>query len=1336
MSKIAFRDYLTEIDTLISTGATNQAIAHLRHLVELYPKNIAVYRAMGHAFLAIEDLASAKEMFQRVLSAEPADEAAHIGLATVLEQRNDITDAIWHAERAFESEPSNNTVRRQLSALYEKRDGTAPERILLTRGALCRLYLNGDLFDQAIAESQVALGEQPERADLKLILAEAQWKSDKTEAATETCDALLKSLPNCRPAHHMLASIWQEAGVYERSRPHHLALKELDPYYEHVTDLAELDATHYVAPIKIEVEKLAIAAATTQVALPQIDEELTVAEEIANIEEQHTANAEFEAVAPTETLGDTQPMVPIDIEVLSPALDAVPAEADQAVETKDSPTETAPDTEVDTMTGNDSIFQPNDNDDEQGLPDWLNDGKPPTMDTGALSSIFGLGNDNDAEQAVTDADNALLQPDEAALENIFNLTEDDNSVSSMESTTDDDLPDWLKAINAKSAPAETPIDPLAELTQPPVSNTEPLMPDVEAAPELESLGAIQDAEAPSILESILDPITPDPEPVVEQPPAPEMTQAAVDAIVANANATEGNVEELEKGELPDWLAPFGIPSKEDGASIEPILKSKTAEETPDEDILAAIDAVADTGSAQFEVPEMPDWLPEPAETVRQTPAADSTMPTLKATSNIEDTSPDWLRKPEEDPFADAGDKPLDVPDWLHQAMQAEAGGTAATPAVDAVAATPEPTPAIPAIEESAIATTDSIAGNDDAMSDSQDMDMLDMMAVLKEGTQDISEAAKSEVAELPPIEAIAETVITPVTDELPMQVEEIVEETIAPEISMPEIDADMVFPPPVPVTAGTEEEADLPDLGALLDNAEEKVELPTLDAPIETSIPERIEDITPEIELPTLDAIVPEATAEMDLPAVADALPTLESAPVIPDVEVPSIDAEEDAELPLLSELIDSVNDAVELPTLDAVAPQQDLPLTDEPLGLDQLEAFISPEESQGDTAEVAAQILDENPSWLHDILGEPTVENPSTLSEDDINTIFQEATQAEPVDTATNANVEDTSPVSSTDELVEETEAWLDSIQPDPEPAKTDPAEDAIDLPRAENVPEWLKNLEQPQNGLTPIADNSIGDLDTSKEAALDLNTQAAKPAPVEKDPEPSGWAKVDTKPLPAEPIVAESEPELDSKPEPHGISMAPLGALGSGISMPPASKDAGLTPIDDKVEKIVEDAPSEDLPEVIVEAVVEDTVIETSAPVIETPVVETPAPTAVEPKQIPIPEPPAPSSGPNIAAIRAEMAAKRQVKVSKPKASTSINLIEHAHGLFEKGENDRAYDVFQKLVKSGKNLDTVVSHLEDIGKSDKATPLWMQLLGDAYMRNDQLQQALDAYKSALSRF
>jgi Tfp pilus assembly protein PilF len=183
MADISLRAYLKEIDELIERDQLDEAISHARHILQNYPKHLDTYRLLGKSYLEAKRFGDAADIFQRVLSAVPDDFVSHIGMAIVREDEGNIDSAIWHMERAFETNPANPAIRQELSRLIGRRDGIEPHKIRLTRGALARQYAQGELYPQAIAELRSALQEDPDRPELEVLLAKMYWRAGQPKEA-------------------------------------------------------------------------------------------------------------------------------------------------------------------------------------------------------------------------------------------------------------------------------------------------------------------------------------------------------------------------------------------------------------------------------------------------------------------------------------------------------------------------------------------------------------------------------------------------------------------------------------------------------------------------------------------------------------------------------------------------------------------------------------------------------------------------------------------------------------------------------------------------------------------------------------------------------------------------------------------------------------------------------------------------------------------------------------------------------------------------------------------------------------------------------------------------
>ena len=231
MAKIALRRYHEQIEALFQENRLLEVIAHCRHILSQHPRHVATYRLLGKALLERGDFMDAADVFQRVLSADPEDFIAHIGMAIVYKEQGRMPIARWHMERAFEMDPYNNVIQQELRDLYGRRDGQRPARLMLTREALARLYVKGGLYQQAVAELRQARERDAKRVDLQVLLAEALWRDEQRVDAVDVCLQLLDVLPDSIKANAILAEVWLLTG----------RLQEAQDYLEKVQEMLLLD---------------------------------------------------------------------------------------------------------------------------------------------------------------------------------------------------------------------------------------------------------------------------------------------------------------------------------------------------------------------------------------------------------------------------------------------------------------------------------------------------------------------------------------------------------------------------------------------------------------------------------------------------------------------------------------------------------------------------------------------------------------------------------------------------------------------------------------------------------------------------------------------------------------------------------------------------------------------------------------------------------------------------------------------------------------------------------------------------------------------------------------
>jgi len=233
MTKVSLRAYNREIEGLIEQGhQLDEAVAHCRHLLRTYPKHLETYRLLGKAYLEGKRYDQAVDIFQRVLVAAPEDFVSHVGMSIIADDQGKLDEAIWHMERAFEVQPSNAAIQAELQRLFGRRDGVEPPKIRLTRGALAHMYVQGELYTQAISEIRAVLSHDQNRTDMQVLLARAYFRNAQKAEAADVCSALLAISPYCFDANRLMAEILEGGQTADAAREHRRRVCELDPYAE------------------------------------------------------------------------------------------------------------------------------------------------------------------------------------------------------------------------------------------------------------------------------------------------------------------------------------------------------------------------------------------------------------------------------------------------------------------------------------------------------------------------------------------------------------------------------------------------------------------------------------------------------------------------------------------------------------------------------------------------------------------------------------------------------------------------------------------------------------------------------------------------------------------------------------------------------------------------------------------------------------------------------------------------------------------------------------------------------------------------------------------------
>jgi tetratricopeptide (TPR) repeat protein len=265
MGELSLRAYTKEIDSVIDQGRLDEAIAHCRHILTKFPKHIETYRLLGKAYLENNQNSNASDIFLRVLSSVPDDFIAHVGMSVIREEEGNLAAAVIHMEKAFEKQPYNSEIQLELKRLYGKRDGMEPPKVRLTRGALARIYIRGDLYDQGITELRSILKNNPNRYDLKTVLAETYAESGQLANAIDLASDILKKYPFNLVSNRIMAR-----SLKTHDHPQEMAictkrLYALSPYEAYISEHAPIE--EQVPDRAITVEEIDWTESQTQVDL-------------------------------------------------------------------------------------------------------------------------------------------------------------------------------------------------------------------------------------------------------------------------------------------------------------------------------------------------------------------------------------------------------------------------------------------------------------------------------------------------------------------------------------------------------------------------------------------------------------------------------------------------------------------------------------------------------------------------------------------------------------------------------------------------------------------------------------------------------------------------------------------------------------------------------------------------------------------------------------------------------------------------------------------------------------------------------------------------------------
>jgi tetratricopeptide (TPR) repeat protein len=734
VNQISLAEYRRQIEETIEAGRYEEAVAHGKHILEKYPKYIGAYWLLGKAMLEAGQDDQATDMLQRVLSADPEHMLAWVGMSEIAGRQDELEDAVWYLERAFELATDNETVADELRRLYGELEGSEPERLQLTQSALAKLYLRGDLLTRAITELRKLTEEHPERLDLKVSLIEALWRDGQRLQASQVCQEILEEQPYNLKANLILGEIWSssertgEAEVYLRRA------EALDPENEMAQELfgsasplppkkPTITPLAYGAEAEAEEEEAAYMVALEEAAPAEPEEvEPAETEEAMEAEIEIPAWLQELAGAPSPEVGAEEPEEEeepvIEAEAEAPAPVEAPNLEEPGVEEEREEPVIAEETAPEEMPDEDALDWLAELEREETTPDLGEE-----MEEEEIPAwLAELGGPKEEAIAVEEEGPEGAEPEPA------------------------EIPDWLQELApppaepSEAVPPETPEEP-AEPFKEKMMMEEGVEPGAEPEPEealLEEVG-LEEAEPEEAAPEEAAPEEAAPEEAAELPAWLESDEmpSGDDALAWLAQLAEGKEEELQAQAKAEGEARLAEIMGRSAAPVEEAVVEEEAEEEAEPEPVAAEDeafgwtafgeaeeAIAEEEKAvppEEAAPEVPEDVSlveeeappaeEPVPAAEVPPAADVVAPLGEAALEapaLEEEEEEMAEAPTEAPAAAAPELPSLIPTFEEKAPRVEEP-EAPVPEEEEVArapaakpeAAPELPPLIPTFEEKA-----------------------------------------------------------------------------------------------------------------------------------------------------------------------------------------------------------------------------------------------------------------------------------------------------------------------------------------------------------------------------------------------------------------------------------------------------------------------------------------------------------------------------------------------------------------------------------------------------------------------------------------------------------
>ena len=205
-----------------------QGVSMCNELLTAYPDAVRVLRVRAQAYEGMQDWQHASEDYTRVLDTVPTDGNSMVSLAQSMHKLGRTGEAQLIARQALDYVPTSEDALI-LAQNVEDGEPNALKPPIPGRVLALRQQFDFGRVSKALESLRKFAAARPHRVDARVVLAELLWRSGARISAAELCQAILDELPDCLPAHTLLAIIWKNVGAVRVADAHLRLLDRLDP---------------------------------------------------------------------------------------------------------------------------------------------------------------------------------------------------------------------------------------------------------------------------------------------------------------------------------------------------------------------------------------------------------------------------------------------------------------------------------------------------------------------------------------------------------------------------------------------------------------------------------------------------------------------------------------------------------------------------------------------------------------------------------------------------------------------------------------------------------------------------------------------------------------------------------------------------------------------------------------------------------------------------------------------------------------------------------------------------------------------------------------------------